>query len=53
MTARRLTVGFQGLTPNSSGGPSATPSLPAKGVYYDNSLKVTYWQQEMDDALSW
>ncbi|KOG60371.1 lipoprotein [Streptomyces antibioticus] len=53
MTARRLTVGFQGLTPNSSGGPSATPSLPAKGVYYDSSLKVTYWQQERDDALSW
>ncbi|MEV7817468.1 DUF4232 domain-containing protein [Streptomyces flaveolus] len=53
MTARRLTVGFQGLTPNSSGGPSATPSLPAEGVYYDSSLKVTYWQQERDDALSW
>ncbi|ALO95331.1 hypothetical protein SHL15_4236 [Streptomyces hygroscopicus subsp. limoneus] len=53
MTARKLTVGFQGLTPNSSGGPSATPSLPAKGVYYDSSLKVTYWQQEMDDALNW
>ncbi|MEW2516261.1 DUF4232 domain-containing protein [Streptomyces sp. NPDC046870] len=52
-TARRLTVGFQGLTPNSSGGPSATPSLPAGGVYYDSSLKVTYWQQERDDALSW
>ncbi|MGW2035866.1 DUF4232 domain-containing protein, partial [Streptomyces sp. NPDC001811] len=52
-TARGLTVGFQGLTPNSSGGPSATPSLPAKGVYYDSSLKVTYWQQEMDDALNW
>ncbi|MEW2290635.1 DUF4232 domain-containing protein [Streptomyces sp. NPDC047841] len=53
MTARRLTVGFQGLTPNSSGGPSATPSLPAEGVYYDSSLKVTYWQQDRDDALNW
>ncbi|MEV5388145.1 DUF4232 domain-containing protein [Streptomyces sp. NPDC052721] len=53
MTARKLTVGFQGLTPNSSGGPSATPSLPAKGMYYDSSLKVTYWQQRMDDALTW
>lgn len=52
-TARKLTVGFQGLTPNSSGDPSATPSLPAEGVYYDSSLKVTYWQQERDDALSW
>ncbi|WP_208033606.1 DUF4232 domain-containing protein [Streptomyces cyanogenus] len=53
MTARKLTVGFQGLTPNSSGGPSATPSLPAKGVYYDSSLKVTYWQQDLDAIAGW
>ncbi|MEV5936872.1 DUF4232 domain-containing protein [Streptomyces sp. NPDC052079] len=52
-TGHKLTVGFQGSTPNSSGGPSAVPSLPAKGVYYDSSLKVTYWQQSMDDALSY
>jgi hypothetical protein len=53
MTARKLTVGFQGRTPNSNGGPAATPTLPAKGVYYDSSLTVTYWQQNADDALSW
>ncbi|MFF9204128.1 DUF4232 domain-containing protein [Streptomyces sp. NPDC014986] len=52
-TGHKLTVGFQGPTPNSSGGPSATPSLPAKGVYYDSTLAVTYWQQSMDDALTY
>lgn len=51
-TGHRLTVAFQGLTPNSSGGASAVPTLPAKGVYYDSSLTVTYWQQDMADALS-
>jgi hypothetical protein len=53
MTGHKLTVGFQGRTPNSSGGPVATPSLPARGVYYDSSLDVTYWQQNAADALSW
>ncbi|MFF5159940.1 DUF4232 domain-containing protein [Streptomyces sp. NPDC000348] len=52
-TGRELTVGFQGGTPNSSGGPSAVPSLPAKGVYYDSSMAVTYWQQSMDEALTY
>ncbi|SOD84667.1 DUF4232 domain-containing protein [Streptomyces sp. Ag109_G2-15] len=53
MTGHKLTVGFQGKTPNSSGGASATPALPAKGVYYDSSLKVTYWQQNQDDIAGW
>ncbi|MER7480631.1 DUF4232 domain-containing protein [Streptomyces sp. NPDC126510] len=52
-TGRKLTVGFQGRTPNSDGGPSAIPVLPAKGVYYDSTLKVTYWLRDMDDALSY
>jgi hypothetical protein len=52
-TGHRLTVNFQGSTPNSSGGAAATPSLPAKGVYYDSSLAVTYWQSSMDDALAY
>ncbi|MFE6836379.1 DUF4232 domain-containing protein [Streptomyces sp. NPDC057705] len=51
MTAQRLTIAFQGRTPNSSGGAAATPTLPAKGVYYDSSLTVTYWQQNIEDAL--
>ncbi|WP_324616740.1 DUF4232 domain-containing protein [Streptomyces sp. XY332] len=40
-TAHRLTIAFQGRTPHSSGGASATPSLSAAGVYYDSSLTVT------------
>ncbi|MEU6391858.1 DUF4232 domain-containing protein [Streptomyces sp. NPDC046939] len=34
-------------------GKSARPSLPAKGVWVDSTVKVTYWQSEMDDALMW
>ncbi|MFJ3308988.1 DUF4232 domain-containing protein [Streptomyces sp. NPDC086549] len=52
-TGHKLTVAFQGKTPNSSGGASAIPSLPTKGVYYDSSLKVTYWQQSQDDIAGW
>jgi hypothetical protein len=52
-TSHKLTVGFQGRTPNSDGGPSAIPALPAKGVYYDSTLTVTYWLRDMDDALSY
>ncbi|MFD9445449.1 DUF4232 domain-containing protein [Streptomyces sp. NPDC060006] len=29
------------------------PSLPAKGVYVDDSIHVTYWQSTMDSALAW
>ncbi len=52
-TGKKLTVGFQGRTPNSDGGPAAIPSLPAAGVYYDSSLTVTYWQSSTDDALTY
>ena len=52
-TAKSLTVYFQGRSGNGSTGTGAHPSLPAKGVYVDDSLKVTYWQQSMDDAVSW
>ncbi|WP_328495710.1 DUF4232 domain-containing protein [Streptomyces sp. NBC_00414] len=31
----------------------ARPSLPAKGVYVDDSVRVSYWQAAMGDALSW
>ncbi|MER6678423.1 DUF4232 domain-containing protein [Streptomyces sp. NPDC000983] len=51
-TAKKLTVAFQGRTPNSSGGATAVPSLPAKGVYYDSTLTVTYWQTDPQDALN-
>ncbi|MET7456498.1 DUF4232 domain-containing protein [Streptomyces sp. NPDC005574] len=52
-TAKSLTVFFHGRSGNESTGASAHPPLPAKGVYVDDSLKVTYWQQSMDDAISW
>ncbi|MFD3380681.1 MULTISPECIES: DUF4232 domain-containing protein [unclassified Streptomyces] len=32
---------------------ASKPSLPAKGVYVDDSIAVTYWQQTMADALTW
>ncbi|GAA2620765.1 DUF4232 domain-containing protein [Streptomyces spororaveus] len=50
-TGHRLTIAFQGPTPRSDGGASATPSLPAAGVHYDSALTVTYWQQTGEDAL--
>ncbi|MET9112599.1 DUF4232 domain-containing protein [Streptomyces longwoodensis] len=52
-TVKSLTVHFQGRSGNGSVGTEAHPSLPAQGVYVDDSLKVTYWQQSMDDAVSW
>jgi Protein of unknown function (DUF4232) len=52
-TVNSLTVYFRGRSGNESAGTSAHPALPAKGVYVDDSLKVTYWQQSMDDAVQW
>ncbi|MGW6735736.1 DUF4232 domain-containing protein [Streptomyces sp. NPDC055013] len=52
-TVKSLSVYFQGRSGNGSVGTGAHPSLPAKGVYVDDSLKVTYWQQEMEDAINW
>ncbi|MGW6842441.1 DUF4232 domain-containing protein [Streptomyces sp. NPDC054958] len=50
-TGHRLMIAFQGRTPLSDGGASATPDLPAAGVVYDSSLTVTYWQRSSADAL--
>jgi hypothetical protein len=52
-TSHKLMIGFQGRTPNSDGGPSAIPTLPAKGVYYDSTLTVTYWLRDRDTALTY
>jgi len=52
-TGHKLTVYFQGKTPNSDGGATASPSLPAKGLYYDSSLQVTYWQSDLSDISNW
>ncbi|WP_330305982.1 MULTISPECIES: DUF4232 domain-containing protein [unclassified Streptomyces] len=52
-TEKSLAVYFRGRSGNESVGAGAHPSLPAKGVYVDDSLEVTYWQQSMDDAVTW
>lgn len=52
-TEESLSVYFSGPAGSESVGKGAAPSLPAKGVYVDDSLKVTYWQQSMDDAVTW
>ena len=52
-TVKSLAVYFHGRSGDESVGAAAHPSLPAKGVYVDDSLKVTYWQQSMDDAINW
>lgn len=44
-TTTSLTVGF-------TDGTTARPPLAGKGVYVDSSLRVTYWQGSMDDALN-
>ncbi|MFD3503558.1 DUF4232 domain-containing protein [Streptomyces sp. NPDC058676] len=36
-----------------NGASAARPSLPAKGVYVDDSIGVSYWQSTMADALAW
>ncbi|NUP38980.1 MAG: DUF4232 domain-containing protein [Streptomyces sp.] len=52
-TVKSLAVHFFGRSMSGSVGAAAHPALPAKGVYIDDSLKVTYWQQSMDDAVDW
>lgn len=52
-TEKSLTVYFRGPSGNESVGEGAHPALPTEGVYIDDSLTVTYWQQSMDDAVTW
>lgn len=52
-TEKSLTVYFQGRTSSEDVPSAGHPALPEKGVYVDDSLKVTYWQQSMDDAVTW
>ncbi|MFD4876048.1 DUF4232 domain-containing protein [Streptomyces sp. NPDC058420] len=51
-TAKSLAVYFFDRN-NNSISPAATPSLPAKGVYVDDSLRVTYWLSDAQDALTY
>ncbi|MFF8992008.1 DUF4232 domain-containing protein [Streptomyces sp. NPDC014983] len=52
-TGHKLTVYFQGRTPHSDGGATVNVALPSKGVYYDSTLKVTYWVLDPSDIASW
>ncbi|MFJ2956834.1 DUF4232 domain-containing protein [Streptomyces sp. NPDC087270] len=52
-TVKSLEVYFSGRSGVGSVGSAAHPPLPAKGVYIDDSLATTYWQQTMDLALAW
>jgi hypothetical protein len=53
-TAKSLSVYFANAKGHSGyNGPSAQLSVPAKGVFVDSSIKVTYWQRSMDTALTW
>ncbi|MFF7727789.1 DUF4232 domain-containing protein [Streptomyces sp. NPDC008001] len=45
-TAHELEIGFEGS------GAMARAALPAKGVYVDNALRVTYWVSDPADALN-
>ncbi|WP_031483000.1 DUF4232 domain-containing protein [Streptomyces bicolor] len=47
-TAKSLAVYF-----DTAASDAARPSLPAKGVYVDDSIRVSYWQSTMADALTW
>lgn len=51
-TEKSLTVYFQDRAGGSLSS-AAHPALPAKGVYIDDSIKVTYWQQTLEDAIIW
>ncbi|WP_234387809.1 MULTISPECIES: DUF4232 domain-containing protein [Streptomyces] len=52
-TETSLTVAFQGRSAGEDIPAIAHPALPAGGVYVDDSLDVTYWQQSMRDATRW
>ncbi|MGW3103074.1 DUF4232 domain-containing protein [Streptomyces sp. NPDC001100] len=51
-TAKSLSVYFFDRNMNSIS-PAATPALPSKGVYVDDSLRVTYWLSSAQDALTY
>ncbi|MFF6997939.1 DUF4232 domain-containing protein [Streptomyces sp. NPDC008313] len=46
-TAKTLEIAF------GRSGATAHPSLPAKGVWVDEKLTVTYWQSDLSDALTY
>jgi hypothetical protein len=51
-TARKVTVTLAARSGGATSGASAV-TLPSGGVYVDSTHTVTFWQQELDDALAW
>ncbi|MEV6261064.1 DUF4232 domain-containing protein [Streptomyces sp. NPDC051784] len=49
-STKQATVHFQGRGGSGSTGPSANAPL-SKAVYVDSTLRVTYWQTDIDTAL--
>lgn len=52
-TEKKVVIHFQDREYGSDAGAPASPALPAKGVYVDNSVAVTYWQSSAEDALQY
>ncbi|MER6159989.1 DUF4232 domain-containing protein [Streptomyces sp. NPDC001868] len=52
-TEKKVVIHFQDREYGSDAGAPASPALPAKGVYVDNSVAVTYWQSNAEDALQY
>ncbi|GHH42018.1 DUF4232 domain-containing protein [Streptomyces candidus] len=50
-TAKSLSIGFYDAQHKNVGG-FARAALPAKGVYVDSSLKVSFWNADLDDISS-
>jgi hypothetical protein len=50
-TAKSLSIGFYDAQHKNVGG-FADAALPAKGVYIDSSLKVSFWNSDLDDISS-
>ncbi|WP_433546289.1 DUF4232 domain-containing protein [Streptomyces sp. CA-294286] len=50
-TAKSLSVGFYDAQHKNVGG-FARAALPEKGVYVDSSLKVSFWNSDLDDISS-
>ncbi|CAM5248433.1 hypothetical protein GCM10010329_08570 [Streptomyces spiroverticillatus] len=50
-TAKSLSIGFYDKDQRNLDGFAPVP-LPAKGVYIDNSIRVSFWQSDLNDVSS-
>ncbi|EFL01806.1 MULTISPECIES: DUF4232 domain-containing protein [unclassified Streptomyces] len=52
-TSRKVTVSMPGRDDAGTVGGTATLKAPGGKVYLDDNAAVSYWQNEMSDALTW